>query len=162
MDFIQQLQIWEKAELLQAKIMIGIGVVALFAFIGIFRSESELLRGMLIPLGLILVILIGYGGYILQSRPAHAKEAIALYQKDREEGIKKEIEKHETDNKAGNTLLKVYPIILLLSSLALIFVHSPYYKGMALGFALLAITTFIMDYGFVSRSNTVLEFLKSH
>lgn len=35
MDFIEQLQLWEKGELLQAKVMIVMGIVALATFIAI-------------------------------------------------------------------------------------------------------------------------------
>ena len=162
MDFIEYTNTWAKNEVAQGRIMIGIGLLLLFVVYSIFRSQNELLKGALIPLGLLLVVLIGYGIYILYSRPTHAKESIALYQKSETEAIEKEKTKHINDNKAGKTLLKyVYPSILLLSAISLLLVQSPYYKGMALGFALLAIATFIMDYGFVSRSDAFLSFLKN-
>ncbi len=162
MDFIQQLQLWEKGELLQGKIMIDLGILFLIGFIAIFRSQNELLRGSLIPLALLLLILIGYGGYILYSRPAHIKQSIVLYEQSEEEAIKKEIEKHTNDNKAGKTLIKyVYPILIILSALTLLFISNTYYKGMAIGFILLFSATYIIDNGFVSRSETVIEFLRS-
>lgn len=159
MDFIEYANSWFKSELTQAKIMIAIGVLLVVAFIGIIRSNNEFLRGSLTPIGLLLVILLGYGSYILYSRPAHAKESIALYQQSEKEAIEKEIEKHINDNKAGDTLLKIYPILMLISIVLLFFVSSPYYKGMSIGFAVLFIATFIIDYGFVSRSNAFLSFL---
>lgn len=159
MDFIEYANNWAKSEVTQAKIMIGIGILLLVAFIAIIKSENELLRGMLIPMSLLLIILIGYGGYILYSRPAHINESIALYQQSEKEAITKEQTKHINDNKAGKTLLKVYPILMLISVIALFFVSSPYYKGMAVGFAILFIATFIIDSGFVSRSDAFLSFL---
>jgi hypothetical protein len=41
----------------------------------------------------------------------------------------------------------------------LLIVSKPYYKGMAIGFAILFLITYVMDYGFVSRSDSYLEFL---
>ena len=162
MDFIQQLQLWERGELLQGKIMIGIGILFLIGFIAIFRSQNEFLRGSLIPLGLFLLIFIGYGGYILYSRPAHVKDIVALYEQSKEEAITKEIEKHTSDNKVGKTLIKyVYPILIILSALGLLFISSPYYKGMLVGFMLLFLATYTIDSGFVSRSEAVLGFLTS-
>ncbi len=79
MDFIEYTNMWVQREVTQGKIMIGIGIFLLFVFFSILRSQNELLRGSLIPIVLLLVILIGYGSYILYSRPAHAKESIALY-----------------------------------------------------------------------------------
>ena len=126
MEFIEYTNTWAKNEVLQGKIMIGIGVLALIAFIAILRSESELLRGTLIPLGLLLAILIGYGGYILYSRPAHAKDIISLYQKSASEAVELETTKHINDNKAGKTLiLYVYPTLMIISALALFFYSKP-------------------------------------
>ena len=160
MDFIEYANNWSKSEVTQAKIMIGIGVLLTVAFIGIIRSENEFLRGALTPIGLLLIILLGYGSYILYSRPAHVKESIALYQQSEKEAIAKEQTKHINDNKAGKMLMKyVYPSLLILSVSALIILKTPYYKGLAIGFALLFIATYIIDYGFVSRSDDFLSFL---
>lgn len=162
MDFIQQLQLWEKGELLQGKIMIGLGVIFLIGLIAIFRSQNEFLRGSLIPLGILLVILIGYGGYILYSRPVHVQQSIALYETSKDEAIVKEIEKHTNDNKAGKMLIKyIYPSLIIISAVLLLFISNVYYKGMVIGFILLFASTYIIDNGFVSRSKTVLKFIES-
>ena len=114
----------------------------------------------MIPLSLLLAILLGYGSYMLYSRPAHAKEIIKLHQKSPDEAIKKEMAKHINDNKTGKVLMRVYPLLMLVSIGGLIFVSSPHYKGMAVGFALLFIAMFLIDNGFVARSEEFLSFLK--
>ncbi|MDC1068976.1 DUF2178 domain-containing protein [Candidatus Kapabacteria bacterium] len=159
MDFIEYTYSWVKSEATQGKIMIFIGVLLLVAFVGIIRSHNELLRGTLIPMTLLLTICIGYGGYILYSRPAHVKQSITLYQQSEKEAIEKEQTKHINDNKAGKTLMKIYPILILVSIIALLFVANPYYKGMAIGFAVLFIAFYVIDFGFVSRSDAFLSFL---
>jgi hypothetical protein len=159
MDFIEYANNWAKSEVTQARIMIGIGVLLLVAFIGIVKSQNELLKGSIIPMSLLLMTLIGYGGYILYSRPAHVKQSISLYQQSEKEAIVKEQTKHINDNKAGKTLLKIYPILMIVSIVALLFISNPYYKGMSIGFAVLFIAIYIMDYGFVSRSDLFLSFL---
>jgi len=162
MDFIEQLQIWEKGELIQGKVMIGIGIAFLLVCFIIFRSQNELLKGTLIPMGLLVLILVGYGGYILYSRPAHVKQSITLYEKSKQQAFNKEFEKHTNDNKAGKSLMQfVYPSLILLAALVLLLVSSSYYRGMALGFALLFIATYIIDNGFVTRSDTVIKWLES-
>ena len=160
MDFIEYMNNWVKSEVTQGRIMVGIGVLLLVALFFIFRGQHELLKGAMIPLGLLTVVLIGYGGYILYSRPAHAKTSIALYQESKVEAIEKEKEKHINDNKAGKTLMKfVYPGLMILSAIALFFIPSPYFKGLALGFVVLFASTFVIDYGFVSRSDAFIAFL---
>lgn len=160
MNFIEYSTNWADAEVQQGKVMMGVGILLSIAFVLILRGENILLRGSLIPLGLLLAVLIGYGSYILYSRPAHSKEIIMLYTKNSGEAIKQEIAKHEGDNKAGKLLLRTYPILMLISVIALIFVSSSYHKGMALGFILFFVSAFIIDTGFVSRSARFLSFLR--
>lgn len=161
MDFIEYSNSWAKSEVTQAQIMIGIGILFVAAFVGILKSEVELLRGSLLPMGVILVLLLGYGSFILYSRPAHAKESIALYQESKQEAIEQEKAKHINDNKAGKLLMKVYPALALVAIVVVMIVPTPYYKGMAIGFVLLFLTAFIMDNGFVTRSDAFLAFLDS-
>jgi len=160
MNFVEYANAWSKSEVTQGRIMVGIGLLLLFVLYNIFRSQNELLRGMLIPLSLIALVLIGYGSYILSSRPAHVNNSIALYKTSPAKAIEKEKLKHLNDNKAGKTLTKyVYPSLMLISVLLLITLSSPYFKGMALGFVLLFVSTYIIDYGFISRSDAFIDFL---
>ncbi len=159
MTFIEHANTWVKNEVLQGRIMVGIGVLVLWTFIVIVKSQNEFFRGSLIPLGLLLFVLLGYGSYILYSRPAHVKESIELYQKSEKEAVAQEEIKHINDNKAGKTLMKIYPILAIISLATLFFGFAPYYKGMALGFSLLFISFYIVDNGFVSRSDLFLAFL---
>ena len=160
MDFIEYSQAWAKSEVTQGRIMIGLGILLLFALISIFRSQNELLKGTLIPLSLLLLVLIGYGSYILYSRPAHSTESIALYQSNKAEAIEKEKEKHINDNKSGKTLMRfVYPGLILLSAISLFLLSAPYYKGLAVGIIILAVSTYIIDNGFVTRSDAFISFL---
>jgi len=160
MDFTEQTNLWVKSELMQGRIMIGLGILLLVVFIAIFRSNNDLFRGALIPLGLLLVLLIGYGGYILQSRPAFASNSIEQFENSKEEAIVQTREKHINDNKAGKTLTKmVYPALMLAAVIALFFVTAPFYKGLALGFILLFVATYVIDSGFISRSDAFVEYL---
>lgn len=160
MEFIEHTSAWAEGEVFQGKIMIATGFFFAAIFVGIYRSEDPFLKGSLVPLGLMMLVLLGYGSFIIYSRPKHAKEIIGLYQKSSDEAIKQEIAKHINDNKAGKLLMQVYPILILVSTIALVFASVPYYKGMALGFIILFISTFIIDNGFVSRSDAFLSFLK--
>lgn len=162
LDFIEYINNWVKSEVIQGRIMIGIGILLLFAFFGILQSQNELLKGTLIPLGLLILLLIGYGSYILHSRPNHAEQSILLYQKQKTEAIEKEKIKHINDNKAGKFLMKfVYPVFMILFAILLVFIDNRYYQGMSLGFILLFLSTYIADYGFVSRSDEFLTFLNN-
>ena len=160
MEFIEYTNAWAKSEVTQGRIMIGIGVLLLVALVFILRSQHELLRGALIPLSLLTLVLVGYGAAILYSRPAHAQSSIALYEQNQADAIAKEKEKHINDNKAGKMLMTwVYPSLMILSIIVLMLVSSFYFKGMAIGFVLVFAATYIIDFGFVSRSDAFLAFL---
>ncbi|WP_281614925.1 hypothetical protein [Flammeovirga sp. SubArs3] len=161
MDFITYANNWAKAEVTQGKVMIGIGFLIFAVLVMILKSDNQLLKGSSIPLGLLITILIGYGGYIIYSRPAHVEKSVQLYNESNQEGIKAEITKHTNDNKAGKTLIKyVYPGLMLLSIIGLVLSQTPYYKGVALGIIILSVATYIMDSGFVKRSDDFLIFLE--
>lgn len=162
MNFIEQTHLWVKSEVLQGRIMVGLGIVLLCAIVAILRSQHELLKGTVIPLGLLLLVLIGYGSYILTSRPAFAAQSIADYHQTPEQTLVQVKAKHINDNKAGVTLLKwVYPSLILLSALALLFLTSSYLQGVALGVIMLSVATYIIDTGFVTRSNAFIAFLNN-
>lgn len=161
MEFSEYITEWVNQEILQARIMIGLGLIVLLAVWRIVVGDNDLLRGALLPLGLLLVLLLGYGGYILYSRPAHAEQSIALYDKSVSEAITRESAKHTNDNKMGETLLKIYPILMLISVIALMLFTMPFYKGMAAGFLLLFLSIYVIDTGFVTRSNAFLTYLQA-
>ncbi len=81
MNFITYTNAWTKSEITQRRIMISISILLFIVFYGILPSQNELLKGVSIPLSLLLLILTSYGSYILYSRANHAKESISIYKK---------------------------------------------------------------------------------
>lgn len=57
MNLLEHTTTWVNGEVLQGKIMLGLGILLLGATIAIFKSEHELLKGSLIPLGLLTLML---------------------------------------------------------------------------------------------------------
>ncbi|MEM9528329.1 MAG: hypothetical protein AAGA31_17075, partial [Bacteroidota bacterium] len=87
MDFIEYTNTWAKNEVTQGWIMVGSGFLLALVLYSIYVSQNELLRGAMIPLTLLLVVFLGYGSYILYSRPAHAKTSISRYETNVEQAI---------------------------------------------------------------------------
>lgn len=160
-NFTEHIHNWAKAEVLQGKIMIVVGVLFLIALLSILKSQHQLLRGASIPFSIIVTILIGYGSYVIHSRTMHIKERLALFQKSQQEAIVKEKNKHAKEYKMGKIFMKTYPILVIITMVALLFLNSTYYQGWCIGMAILSIIAFIVDYGFVSRSSTFLSFLNT-
>ncbi|MEO0405639.1 MAG: hypothetical protein AAF193_12275, partial [Bacteroidota bacterium] len=87
MTFPEYLDKWVKSEVLQGQIMIAAGIILAISLFFIIRGNHALLRGTLIPLGLLTIILVGYGGSILFSRPQHAKQSMEIFEKNWQEGV---------------------------------------------------------------------------
>lgn len=85
-----------------------------------------------------------------------------MYQESKADGVAKEQTKHINDNKAGKTLMRIYPILMIAAIATLFFRFTPYFKGMAVGFAVLFMSFYLIDNGFVSRSDAFLDFLKTY
>lgn len=162
MDFIDYTIHWAKAEIAQGRLMILTGIIFSFITYAAYNSPTSFYRGTFIPLLLLLFILIGYGAYIMYSRPIHAEETIALFEVNPSSAIDLEKIKHASDNNLGNLLLRfVYPTFIIGACLLLLFIKDPYLKGLAIGLVLLFTTTYFIDSGFVHRSDKFLLYLQS-
>lgn len=145
MDLLGHTTTWVEGEVLQGKIMFVLGVIALVGFIAIFRSNSDLLRGMLIPMGLVLLILFGYGGYQIFGRPPHINKVANLINENPKYAIEQEYAKAKKDNSAYTMLKKVWVILVIVSALAYLVFSSNYLHGLSIGLVGLFFTTLLVD-----------------
>ncbi|MBK6943987.1 MAG: hypothetical protein IPH21_04750 [Flavobacteriales bacterium] len=88
---------WAQGDIAQGKLMLIVGVIVFLASILAWRNGGEMLRGMLIPLGVIVLISTGYGGLMQVTRPAHATAFAQRYQQDPEGAKAVEIARVEND-----------------------------------------------------------------
>jgi len=160
MSFTDHLQQWLSGEIYQGRAMIALGLVVAAALLLVFRSQAPLLRGMIIPLCLLLVLLLGYGGAVAFGRQARVAEVTATYAESPAEVVAAEVAKHEKDARYCGLLMKVYPFLMIVGVLLLVLVSSPYIKGVGLGLVLLFCATYLVDSGFHSRSTRMLEALE--
>ncbi|SHE76207.1 hypothetical protein [Pedobacter caeni] len=151
MDFIQQLQIWVKGDVTQGKMMVGTAIVLLLpVLIGIMRSSNTLLQGMLIPVGLLLVMNLGYGSYLLLSRPKALVQIETQFRKDPEKTMKHELTRAKTEDKSYGLSKSVWAVLMVISAVLYFVFTKNYYKGLALGligmfFGMLIIDAFLHD-----------------
>ena len=150
MDFIQQLQVWAKGDALQGKIMVGIGIVIAICLIFILRSDQSMLRGMLIPMGLLLVANLGYGGFLSFSRPNHIQSTIELYNQNPAQAVGKELAKAETDHKSYSALKPIWAVLIVVAIVLYFVLSSAYYKGLSIGLAGMFLGTLLID-GFLHQ-----------
>lgn len=158
MDFLQQLQHFTKGELLQGKWMIGIAIVVLFplAFL-LFKSNFSLQKGMAIPFCLLMIISIGYGSYVLYSKPKHFTETEKEIQLNPKEKLDSELQKVKADDKSYTTLKYVWGTCIIVSIVLYFVIGKDFHKGLSLGFAILFLSFLIIDSFFHQRLNSYLE-----
>lgn len=159
MEFSEQISKWATGDALQGKLMILVGAVALVSSIIIFRGDNSILKGMLIPLGLVILIGLGYGSFLGFTREAHASKAIEMYQKNPEMAISQEFKKAQTDDGNYTMIKKLWPILMIISAVLLFFFHGDYARGLLIGFLLVFVIGLILDTLLHQRLQPYLNFL---
>ena len=162
MDFLKQLKIWANGDALQGKIMATAAILTGLVLIFILNNDQVFLNGMIIPLSLLLIANLGYGSFLLFSRPKHLITTQNLYKENSKEAIKKELEKAMNDHKAYSILQYVW-IGLMIVSVVLWFVLSgEYYKGLSIGLIIMSIGGFLIDTFLHRRLKPYLMVLEQH
>lgn len=160
MNFIQQLELWAKGDALQGKWMLIFGGVLIFCLIYIFKSNNPLLRGMLIPLSILMLINLGYGGFLAFYRPNHIESTILLFQKQPEETLQKELIKAQNDSKTYDILKPIWGILICIC-IGLFFIFSKdFYKSILLGLLVLFSGVLFVDTFLHHRLQPYLHLLK--
>lgn len=134
MDFIHQLHIWAKGDIVQGRWMLGIAILLLMPIlIMIIKSNNLLLRGMLIPICLLIVMSIGYGGYLLLTKQKFVERTEANFRQIPEKTLANEIERLKAGYKSYTLLKYIWIILLAFSVVFYITAVRDYYRGLALG-----------------------------
>ncbi|MGB0403940.1 MAG: hypothetical protein ACPGEG_07575 [Salibacteraceae bacterium] len=160
MEFIEQTTKWGLGDALQGKLMIAMGVTSLIFMFLIFKSENGILKGMLIPLGILMLIGIGYGGFLSFSRPGHVVNASEMYQTKPQLAVEQELLKAERDNKNYSIIIKVWPVSMAITALLLFFFHGDYARGLLMGLLVLFVFGLLVDTFLHQRLEPYLELLQ--
>ncbi|MCW3160170.1 hypothetical protein [Chryseobacterium oryctis] len=159
MEFLRALTVWAKGDAQQGKIMLGIGLLLVLFLYLILKSENQLLNGMLIPVGLLLIGNLGYGSYLLYSRAKHIATTTELYQQNPKETIQKELTKMQADSKSYTMIKRVWAVLIVISVIAFFFLKNDYFKGLALGFLCLSVSFLLLDTLLHQRLKPYVEIL---
>src|SRR5215469_2629031 len=120
MDFIKHLHVWVIGETAQGRVMVVAGVLLLIAALLIFRSENVLLRGMMIPLALLVAMNLGYG-YVLVSRPRTSLKTEVAYRQSQTQTVERELNKATNDEKYYKSARPAWAVLTALSALLFFF-----------------------------------------
>jgi hypothetical protein len=145
MDYIKKLETWAKGDALQGRIMIGIGLIVLVSLVILLRNNDPFYNGMLIPVGLLLIICWGYGGFLAFSRPRHFKTTAKHFETKRTEILNQELTKALTDNKNYSMLKPIWVLLIIISIVLFFIITKEYYKGLCIGLLILFIGGLFLD-----------------
>ena len=152
MDLLQHIQEWAEGELMQAKIMIVISIMLLIATFFLYKSDNEMVNGMLIPMGLTIIVLLGYGGFMFQDRNKRISKIENEYEQTSAVSISKEERKIEEGIASCKITIRVWYALIVVGICLFFFFNQPYYKGVGLGVAFLGIAFLLMDVSIDKRA----------
>lgn len=161
MELIEHTSEWALGDALQGKIMLFSGILAVTAMFFIFKGDNGVLKGMMIPLGLLALIALGYGGFLTFGRPAHIEKVRVMYQEDPAATVAAELKKAETDHRNYTVIKYVWPVLMAISALLLLVFKSEYQQGLLMGLLILFIYGMILDTFLHHKLSPYLEVLRS-
>lgn len=160
MELIKHTTDWVNGEVFQGKIMLSLGVFVGFLTFLIIRNNNEVLRGMLIPMGLIILILIGYGSMQIIVRPKHLNKVTEINISNPKLALENELNKSIKDDKTYSMVPYFWFVGIAISGFVFFFTSQYYYKGLSIGLIGLFLTMLILDSTLHYRLVVYLKALK--
>ena len=144
MDFVQQLHAWIAGEASQGRFMMVAGTLLSIAAFLILRSENALLRGMLVPLALLVAMNLGYG-YVLVSRPTTSLKVEAAYRQNQTQAVERELNKARKDEQYYKSARPVWALLTAVSVLLFFVFSGNYYRGLSMGLTAMFLGALLID-----------------
>lgn len=151
---------WVKGEVMQGRIMFGLGILSLIAFFYFANLHQAFYKGMIVPVLLLQIILLGYGGFQLFKRPSYIEKVIIENHLNPSNAHINELEKAKKDDKIYGILKPIWALLFLVSMLLFVIFKGDFAIGMSFGFALWFVTAFICDWFLHHRLKTFLVALQ--
>lgn len=161
--FINGLNAWAKGDALQGKMMVGMGILLSLLFLRyIFNSDNALIKGMMIPIGIVIFVNLVYGSVLSFSRPKHIVTTTSSFHADQQQTIQKEKIKMQNDNKNYTLLKRIWAVLIMVCGIAFFVLKSDYTKGLSLGFLFLFASFLLLDTLLHQRMKPYLHILNQY
>jgi hypothetical protein len=145
MEIIQYTTQWVKGEVIQGGIAVGLAIVSIISFFYFTDFQQSFYKGMILPIVLIQLVLLGYGGFQMTMRPKHIEKVSIGIQNQPIETLKNEIEKAKKDDKAYSRLKPIWAALFVLSLILFFVLKNDFWRGMSFGFVIWFCVAFIFD-----------------
>jgi ascorbate-specific PTS system EIIC-type component UlaA len=161
MELIKHTSNWVSGEVFQGKIMLVLGVIICVGALFILRNNNEILKGMLIPMALIILILIGYGSMQVIVRPKHVDIVSETHKNNPIQALEAELNKANKDDKSYSMAPYFWFVGIAIAAIVFFLSSQYYYKGLGLGLIGLFLTMLILDATLHHRLVIYLRALKT-
>jgi len=148
---------WVKGEVTQGWIMLVAGILFAIASYYIWKADTSMVRGMLIPLVLVTLICLGYGSNLVWGRPAKAKALTTAYQQNASATIQEETARLEKETATYSMTIKGWVVTIVIGLLLYFFMSAGYYKGLGIGILLFGAIALLTDIFLSKRVAVYLE-----
>ena len=145
MDIINHTSQWVEGEVIQGRIMLGAGILAIIALFYFIDFQQLFYKGMILPFILLQLVLLGYGGFQIYMRPEHFKEIQQSIKINSQNALKAEIEKVQNDDKVYSWLRTLWAALFIVSLFLFLFFKNDFAREMSFGFAIWFLAAFICD-----------------
>ena len=160
MEFLQQLHIWTKGEIVRGRGMLAFASLLLPVIVFAIKNTHPMQRGMAIPCIMLFVIQISYGSYLLVSRTKQQHQSENKFQENQQQAIRSELSKAENDSKTYTLLKCTWGALIMISLIGYFAFSIEYYKGLTLGFAVMFLALLCTDTFLHQRLNLYRQILQ--
>lgn len=158
MNLLQQMQLWTKGDVLQGRWMIGIAlVIFLPSILLFFKNNNPILHGMWIPLFLLLLMNIGYGSYLVLSKPKSLKETKIQYKKNPIQTVEIVLGNMKQADKSYRITKLLWATFMAISVLLYFVFTKNYFKGLTLGLMIMFFGMLVIDTMLHQRVKQAME-----
>lgn len=131
MDIVKVATEWAKAEVISAKVFIFFGIIFIITSIGFWQlGKTELSKAFIFPTLIAGTLLLAAGGGFYFGNTSRVSNFETEYKTDPHSFVQSEIDRtQQTINTYKNVAFKVFPGIIALAAILMIFVDRPLWRA---------------------------------
>jgi hypothetical protein len=160
MELINHTIQWVKGEVLQGRIGFAAGILIALAFLYFADFEQSFYKGMILPMIILQLVLLGYSGFQMIMRPKHIEKVSQEIQLNPATVVNMELDKSKKDDRIFSIIRIVWAGLFVVSLILFFIFKSEFFKGMGLGFVVFFGIAFIFDSFLHYRLKTYLTALQ--
>ena len=163
MDIVKAAVIWAKDEEVSTLFFIIFGMAFIAGSLGFWQlGKTETARAFIYPTLVAGLFLLVVGGGLFFSNRTRLANLENDYNKNSMEFVQSEIKRTEqTMKEYKNVALKVFPVVIAIAALLLVFVHSPIWRAICITMISMLVIIILVDINANARITKYYKQLKS-